>query len=395
MPLDGSTLTFAGGVVAFSSGLFMLLYWSQDRAAWPAFCWAVASCVRGCGAMLVAFNAVLPAFVPEIMAPIFNLCAALVFVAARIFNRGSINPYFAVTAGFGWMMLQILAGAYAPQRQVVALGLGISGCLYVAAAIEFWLGRAERLRGRTALIILIAAFGASLLWGAFQYACAASGPPTPMRHLSEISHFVGLVYPISVALFLTAMLKERAAAAHEAAALKDPLTGLANRRAFFEQAKRVLDRCGRDATPAALLAFDLDRFKAINDTFGHAIGDAALLTFATVLSAALRPACIVARIGGEEFVAVMPGVGEEAAVAIANRIRNAFRKQAEFVEGRRTNATVSVGVATTGGRACEVAELLASADSALYRAKNAGRNCVILAPRDGAGPAAANPARIA
>jgi diguanylate cyclase (GGDEF)-like protein len=208
-------------------------------------------------------------------------------------------------------------------------------------------------------------------------------------------HFVGLVYAIGVTLFLTAMLKERSAGSYKLAALVDPLTGLKNRRAFLDQAQRVLDRGCRDATPVALLAFDLDGFKHVNDRFGHAAGDQVLQIFARVLAGVLRTTNIIARIGGEEFVAIVPGASDQAAVAIANRIREAFQRDAEFVNGQRVGGTVSVGVASTGGRACLVADLLAKADAALYRGKNAGRNRVVPAEAIPLGDPVSNVVRIA
>ena len=396
MPLDESTLTFAGGLVTLSSGGFMLVYWSQDRAAWSAFWWAVASCGLGCAILLLAFHAVLPVAVAEIIVPmLLDICAALVFVAARVFNRGSINPYF-VAAGIAvWITLQMVTAVYAGQQFAVALSPGVSAGLDAAAAREFWLGRGEGLRGRTPLIGILSLHATALLLTAVQLVVATTYTVMPSINWLGVIHFVGLVYAIGVTLFLTAMLKERSAGAYKLAALVDPLTGLANRRAFMDQAKRVFDRSGQDERPVALLAFDLDGFKRINDAFGHATGDAVLQVFAGVLSSALRTTNILARMGGEEFVAVVPGVGDQAAVAIANRIRDAFQREAEFINGQRVGATVSVGVAMTAGRVCLVADMLASADSALYRAKAAGRNRVVLAAIDPSGGSSGNVVRIA
>jgi diguanylate cyclase (GGDEF)-like protein len=141
----------------------------------------------------------------------------------------------------------------------------------------------------------------------------------------------------------------------------------------------VIDRQTRDGQPVALLAFDLDRFKQINDTLGHAMGDQVLCIFAGVLQATMRPGDLVARIGGEEFVAMTAGPDHQAVVAIANRIREGFQKAALYVDGERIGATVSVGIAARDGGPCDLLGMLAEADAALYRAKNDGRNCVMLA----------------
>jgi len=182
------------------------------------------------------------------------------------------------------------------------------------------------------------------------------------------------------------MLNERSEAMHKAASLIDPLTGLPNRRAFMDRAERLFDRSDREEKPISLLAFDLDRFKEINDAFGHPTGDQVLRTFADVLSRTLRPADIAGRIGGEEFVAALPGCGSEAALAIARRIRGTFQDNARFMNGQRVGATVSVGVATTPTHGRGVAEIIASADGALYQAKNLGRNRVMLADANSRDP---------
>jgi diguanylate cyclase (GGDEF)-like protein len=120
-----------------------------------------------------------------------------------------------------------------------------------------------------------------------------------------------------------------------------------------------------------------------------------LCAFADVLSATLRPNNIVARVGGEEFLAMVPGAGDQAAVAIASRICEAFQKVGQFIGGQKIEATVSAGVATTGGQTRSVADMLASADAALYRAKSAGRNRVALAGAEPDGSSHGNVIRIA
>jgi diguanylate cyclase (GGDEF)-like protein len=396
MSLDATTLTFAGGFVTFLGGIFLAVYWWQDRAAWAAFWWALANCGLGTGIILLALGSVLPFYVSHILAPLLlDLCAVLVFVAARVFNRGSIDPYRIVASVAAWFALLVIAGVYSREQFAAVLGVGISGGLYATAAGEFWLGRNEELRGRLPIIGLLVSFSIALLLLAVQFATASKFSPAPSMSLLGIINFVGLLYAVGVTTFLVIMLKGRNEEKYRISALVDPLTGLGNRRAFMDRAQRMFDRHGHDGSPVALLAFDLDRFKRINDTFGHAIGDQVLCVFANILSSALRSSNILARIGGEEFVAVVPGASDEAAMAIAGRIANAFQDAAEFLDGQKIEATVSVGVATNCGRMCNVADVLASADGALYQAKHAGRNRVVLAPGEAVVPLAYNVIRIA
>lgn len=161
----------------------------------------------------------------------------------------------------------------------------------------------------------------------------------------------------------------------ERVASTDGLTGLANRGTFEEVAGRLVERTRIDGTSVALVMFDIDHFKALNDREGHAAGDAALTGFATLLSRASRPTDLVARIGGEEFVAVMPGLDAAGAQSFARRVGELLRDQAST--GSRL--TVSAGVAVFTGGEGDVHTLLSDADRALYAAKAAGRDRVALA----------------
>ncbi|MGA2794516.1 MAG: GGDEF domain-containing protein [Roseiarcus sp.] len=396
MTFDVSTLAFAEGFVSFAGGLILLITWWQDRAAWAAFWWASANCGAGVGVTLLALHAVLPAYASTIIGPlILDLCAVLAWVAAGIFNRGRIRPYPVLAGAAAWIALLILTGAYASGQLAVALGWGISGCLYGAAAIEFWLGRNEKLRGRWPMIFLLGLMAIALFLLTIEFSFSTLALPMASISWLGIIHFVTLIYAVGSAAFLVMMLRGRSEAKHRAAALIDPLTGLPNQRAFMERAERMFDRTGRDEIPISLLAFDLDRFKSINDAFGHPTGDQVLRIFADVLSRALRPADMAARIGGEEFALALPGCGDQAALAIARRIRDTFQDDARFLNGRRLDATVSVGVATAPERGCSLDDIIASADGALYRAKGLGRNHVMAAESNSRDPPASVVTRIA
>jgi diguanylate cyclase (GGDEF)-like protein len=197
--------------------------------------------------------------------------------------------------------------------------------------------------------------------------------------LFGVVHFENNVFTIGTAMFILALVKERNEAASARAARTDGLTGIANRAAFFENAERVMERCRRDCTPVSVLVFDLDCFKAINDTHGHAVGDDVLRRFCEVLAKALRSSDVFGRIGGEEFAVVLPGSGMEAACVCAERIRASFAKNCRCVADRQIDPTVSCGVSASADAEQPLSVLLVDADIALYRAKAAGRNRVELA----------------
>ena len=149
----------------------------------------------------------------------------------------------------------------------------------------------------------------------------------------------------------------------------DPLTGLTNRRGFESALQRELSRARRQDLPLSLAVVDLDRFKAINDSLGHAAGDLALRAASTAWPPALRDTDLLARTGGDEFAVLLPSCPAEEAVRVLERVR----------AGTPLALTCSIGVATlAAGEAAP--ELFARADAALYAAKRAGRDRVHVAP---------------
>jgi diguanylate cyclase (GGDEF)-like protein len=163
--------------------------------------------------------------------------------------------------------------------------------------------------------------------------------------------------------------------AAEARAVTDALTGLPNRRALDRAMAQAGDR------PAALLMVDADHFKALNDTWGHAAGDAALKHLGRIFLRSLRDGDLASRIGGEEFALWLDGAGLPTALEVAERVRRAVADTRLPWAGTELRLTCSVGVACFPDPIEAVTNLHAAADAALYRAKQAGRNRVEVASR--------------
>jgi diguanylate cyclase (GGDEF)-like protein len=162
------------------------------------------------------------------------------------------------------------------------------------------------------------------------------------------------------------------------AALRDPLTGLYNRRHFDERLGAELSAARRHGTPLTLMIVDVDHFKNINDTHGHLAGDAVLKQVADVLQAAMRKEDIVARFGGEEFVVIARSTDLEGARRFAERIRGQIEQRVCNFEQLELKVTASIGIAeldADGG----AQDLLDAADRALYQAKAGGRNAIVAA----------------
>lgn len=160
----------------------------------------------------------------------------------------------------------------------------------------------------------------------------------------------------------------------------DPLTGILNRRAILDALSRELSRERRENSGLAIGMCDIDHFKVINDTHGHQAGDEVLVGFVCLLRGALRSFDLLGRLGGEEFVVITPGIRENDPSILYERIRNRIADNAIATRAGTVSITVSIGIAAWTGIENED-ELLAAADSAMYRAKRDGRNRVRLAER--------------
>ncbi|RJX32252.1 MAG: GGDEF domain-containing protein [Desulfarculus sp.] len=154
----------------------------------------------------------------------------------------------------------------------------------------------------------------------------------------------------------------------------DELTNVYNRRYFMELARRELALSARYGTPVALLLLDLDRFKPVNDSHGHLVGDEVLLASARVIVHTIRLTDIVGRLGGDEFLVLAPNTDVAGAHELAERLRQAFERAPIVVTDHKVPLTVSIGAVSVQGPNLSFDHLMQAADKALYQAKQQGRN---------------------
>jgi len=196
------------------------------------------------------------------------------------------------------------------------------------------------------------------------------------RRLTELN--TALQAQVAQTEMLHAKLREQA--------LRDPLTGLHNRRYLFEIAPGLLELARRQGGPLCVVLMDLDHFKLLNDTYGHAAGDLVLQRFSELLGQILRRSDVVCRHGGEEFVAVMPDIDAEDAQQVIKRLLEAFQgQQPELGRKRLPRGSFSAGIALFPRHGSTLEQLLSRADRGLYAAKNQGRARIEMAPRTGFG----------
>jgi len=382
MTIDFSTLAVAGGIVAAAAGSVLLSFWYGEARYQSAMWWGIA-CLGNCvGLAFWTAPGTIFGLPPLAFSPvIFNVSALLIWVAARIFNQGGPPPRLVLALLFLGGVLCLTSYAFDDELSH-ALAVATSSGFFTAAAAEFARGRGEVLTGRAMMICLLSLHSAAVLLIGTEISATQSNLDDLELSLSTLVHFEGLIFHVGTAVCLVMMLKERSEIKHRAAAMIDPLTGLANRRAFMESASRIIERGLRSGQPVSLVLFDLDKFKLINDTYGHAIGDQVLQVFADSLSRVLRPSDIAGRLGGEEFVAIFADCTVESAAAIAARIRTTFQSDGQFVNGHAVGATASAGVSAICFRKQGLYDLMEAADQALYRAKGLGRNRVMIHESD-------------
>ncbi len=196
--------------------------------------------------------------------------------------------------------------------------------------------------------------------------------------IGKVTMYEAVLYSVAMPMSFLMIIREEEKLHLLRMSQTDQLTGLANRHAFFEQASRSLRE--RHGDPISLLAFDLDHFKAINDRHGHPAGDKVLQLFAKIACEEAGPDALIVRLGGEEFAALLPRCDHSQAFSRGSAIASRFAIAAARAEGLKIRATVSIGLAAPD--CYDLAGMLASADSALYRAKALGRNRVEAARPD-------------
>lgn len=289
------------------------------------------------------------------------LLYAAVLIAGLIYSTGGPDSPFAAT----FLLITISAGLYHTMRialfiVVACAALGFLPALYSIPNGDFWVQQA--VLGVSALAAV--AFQRLVLPEILRRARAEQGLQDDLRETRELRDELA-----------------RANALLARQARTDPLTGLLNHGAIIARADDALAAASAANEALSLLFFDIDRFKRINDTYGHQAGDAILADVAGRVALALRHNDQLGRYGGEEFVIVLPQTGPQEAIELAERLREAVAAQPfTLPDATAVRVTISIGVATVGAENTTRAGLLQTADLALYQAKAGGRDRVCSLP---------------
>lgn len=378
MTLDIATL-FAVTVFTMAvGGLLLLFAWVQSPATRALAWWGVGFLMFTPATALFGLRGVVgEAWSIQAGASLMMLGYGLLWSGARVFEGRKLLPLWALAGAAIWLVACRFDAFIHTIEARLLLGSGIVCAYSVAFIRELWLGRRDGLMSRWPVMALVGLHAV-----AFPIRAPAIGAlPFPLgspaaagTEIPALLIFAPLLYAFALVFLLMALTKERAESNQRHAATIDPLTGIPNRRGFSERAERLLARSQQDRSALTLLLFDLDRFKTINDRYGHRTGDAVLAAFSSSSVHSLRPLDLLGRIGGDEFIALLPGVGTDAAIEVAKRARDHFAVTARELCGQPVAATVSVGIACTVQSGYNFDVLYATADAALYHAKQLGRN---------------------
>jgi diguanylate cyclase (GGDEF)-like protein len=375
MALDTATLLTVATCVTGLLGVFILVVWVQERGTRALAWWGAAYLMGGSAVALWGAMDGTSALVQALPNTLLFMACGMIWGGARIFHGRTVRPGGLLAGACAWLAAMQFPEFVNSEHARVVLSCLIIATYTFCTALE--LGRDRR---RPTERGVLAPF-VPLLHGIVFLSPIPLTLMTPPGASSDgwfaLFALETLLYVLGAAFIIVIMAKEREALGHKAAAMTDPLTGLFNRRAFYDAGQQLMNRLTRTHASVSVLAFDLDHFKSINDRFGHAVGDEALRQFGITARRNMRVTDVLARLGGEEFVAILPGTASDAAM-VAERLRAAFQAAGVEVAAHRVDATVSIGIASAIAPA-SIDALLASADIALYRAKANGRNRIELA----------------
>ncbi|MCJ2071523.1 GGDEF domain-containing protein [Methylobacterium sp. J-030] len=376
MHLDPVTLLIVNSTVTLLVGALFLTSWRQAPEERTLAFWGVSHLVGAAGAAGLALRGQIPDSISIVLSNAVILSAyGLIWSGVRSFERRRPRAELAIAGALVWCLLCLIPAFYDSLTLRIVYASAVATIYCGCATAEVWRGREERLASRVTAAAVLG------LHGAFYFgripATLLVPPQVDPNPLDSpwvaILCFVTILFSIAAAFTFMALVKERAEREQRIAASTDALTGVRNRRAFVEAARAALDK--RDV--GALLLVDLDRFKAVNDVHGHAVGDAVLVGFCTMATSLLPHDALLGRLGGEEFVCFLPDVSPAEALARAEEMRRTFARL-RVPELPELRVSISIGIAQARDEIGFDA-LIRRADAALYAAKNGGRNRVAVA----------------
>jgi diguanylate cyclase (GGDEF)-like protein len=376
-----STLLAITAFTPALAGCLLLFSWLQHRKVTALALWGSGFITASIATTLIIVcrGAIADFWSIIVGNALLAIAYGILWCGARKFDNRNVSIVLASVGVVLWLIACSISPIYhRPEaRATVMATIGVAYTLLVA--FELWRGRGDQ-AWRWPIIVLLLAHAAAIPIHIPLVGALTNPDPSEPSDLDLLTFaaFESAFVCISMAYLFGGLAKDRITASFRRASLTDPLTGVTNRRGFFEIGERLLARARFRKDPVALVIFDLDQFKYINDQFGHAIGDEVLIAFCRIASAQLRPNDLFGRLGGEEFATLLPNTAAQDAIWLAERVRVAIEAASHTVEAHTIRMTVSAGVASLNEGTTALGAFLSAADNALYRAKATGRNRVEL-----------------
>ncbi|MCX7034294.1 MAG: diguanylate cyclase [Arenimonas sp.] len=378
---DIRSALLVGAMLTLMIGLVLLVVGRALSATYrPSIRWWVgATLLQPAGFVLLSLRDTLSPYLSILVANIFVVLGMAAYVVA-------LRHFYRLPSGRGPLALAVGLVALASYwwglldpnltQRLIWISLVLAAVLGTSAAIIYRHGEGQvrhvagvAFAGAAAIMAyraVILVFDPSQVSAVFQ-----------LTHVQLLTYGMGSVLPVIGTIGFLLLCTERSQQALERAARVDYLTGCYNRRAIEELATHNIAAARRHGLPLSVLVLDIDHFKRINDELGHAIGDLALVESVARIRTLLRAEDVLGRLGGEEFIVLMPNADSASAVNAGERIRMSFSAQPLGMDGHPRTVTLSIGVATLAPMDFEFSQLLRRGDRAMYAAKNAGRDLVM------------------
>ena len=361
------------------AGCLLLLSWLQHRRVTALALWGSGFITASVATtLIIVLRGTIPNFWSIIVGNALLATAyGVLWNGARKFDGKNVSILLALVGVVFWLVACSIDPIYSrPEaRATVIATIGVAYTLLVV--FELWRGRGDQVWRWPIIVLLLVHAAAIPIHIPLAGALIHPDPSDPSDlDLLTFAVFEGAFVCICTAYLFGGLAKDRIAARYRRNSLTDPLTGVANRRGFFEMGERLLARAAFARQPTAVIMFDLDRFKRINDRYGHDTGDEVIAVFCRLARSLLRSNDLFGRIGGEEFACLLPTTERLDALRLAERVRAAFETAYHTIGEDRLRTTVSAGVAIADNSNFDLDTLLKHADRALSHAKRAGRNCV-------------------
>ena len=380
--LEFKTMLFMSGLMALALSLLLLAIHARTAVVGGLKHWVAANFCIGI-AIIVFIQQGISIQSRALLGGLIMVCGlALYFISIRLFEDRPLNNKVILQALTALLVSNVIITLLS-KNEFVSVVLNTALCVLISLACAIYLLHNSRYKQSAeyrftgGFFIIFAAF---TLYRLYVLGLDRAQPVLYLTEwtLNEVTFLACMMSVLAINFGFILMVNERLAEMLAHTAGHDWLTGVMNRRNLEQVAEAATLKAVKTKQSQAMLLMDLDLFKRVNDSYGHLFGDTVIQTFADLAKSNMREIDLLGRYGGEEFCIVMPDTSEQEASLLAERIRQKFESTAMQFNAEHVFCTVSIGVCDSNHGGKDFKSMFSSADLALYAAKKAGRNNVVL-----------------